>query len=156
MVSVFENWLRTLEKVKIRRPPNWVDRIDSDFDTMLAALGFATTLALSFGLCVHFFREMINSNLNLLGFLYISFCTGILVATAMQTFARSFVYEMWPHGFYPFIVLTKGDERNLRKFREQDLTRYRFWRRVFASTLSGLLVTLAGGLIASYLGISRH
>jgi hypothetical protein len=155
MISVFESWLGTVEKLKIKRPPRWIENLDSEFHNLMAILGFTATLAISFGAFVHQFRESLTTSVGVLGFAYLSLCISVIVGFVLYVFTESFVYAMWPQGNYPFIVITKGDQRVLDEILVKELNRFKFWRRVFASTLSGTLVALLGGMIASYLGITR-
>jgi hypothetical protein len=108
LASVFENWLQTVDKASIAKAPNWFTQIEDGLDAASAAIGFSATLAISFGISSLTFSPIFETRIGLVGFLFASLCLATIAATSLFIFCRSFVYQMWPRGKFPFLLMNRS------------------------------------------------
>lgn len=138
-ISTVEEWVESLSKVPIRRMPDWLVNIVSEY----GSLG-ANVFAASCAFAILLLTGNAHHNLDTINILVIStiFFTFRFLGQLISDAADSRLAIYWK---FPFIIFNKGDERNYDVF----LKRRQKATKIATAILAGFLLPILLNLIAS-------
>jgi hypothetical protein len=153
MLAVFEDWLKSVEKLVLRKRPAWIEEFDDTIGVGFAVFGFSAAMLLMFGLISIWWFPKNPSSLQIVGLCFASLCASLIAGAASYLAANSFTFRMWPHGYFPYLLLNKGDQANLDAFNASRSKYIGRWRTACIAIMGGVISSLIAGAITSYIGI---